>query len=306
MIRLPKGVIDFDRICRNKFRSPMQTNHQCLLNVSQPRPWVMAALLWFISLNGGAIPLKITIASDSTAAYFPPTDYGKRTGWGQVLSNFFNTNVMVVDLASSGRSSKSFCDEGKWAACLATHADYYFIQFGHNDGKTQDPARYTDPETTFKSYLSNYIHQARAQGGIPVLLTPPARRNYQSEHVLKRDSLQNYAEAMRELGTNLDVPVVDVLPVSIEFYESVGKSGARIYQSNTATNTFENDTTHFSALGARQQCYFVVESLLHSTNAALAPLEKAVNLHAFQSQAAPRAPGKGVDSNEGGSLMSKP
>ncbi len=244
-------------------------------------------ILLLLSLPGGeASPLKITIASDSTAACFPPTDYGKRTGWGQVLSNFFTTNVTVDDLASSGRSSKSFYREGKWAACLATHANYYFIQFGHNDGKIKDPARYTNPETTFKSYLSNYINQALAQGVVPVLLSPPTRRNYQSAHVLKRDSLENYARAMRELGTNMNVPVLDVLPISIQFYESVGKSGARIYQANTATNTFENDATHFSALGARQQCYFVVESLLHSTNASLAPLRKAVNLKAVQSQAA--------------------
>jgi len=245
-------------------------------------------LLLFLSLNGWAAPLKITIASDSTAAIFPPTDYGKRTGWGQVLSNFFTTNVTVDDLASSGRSSKSFYDEGKWAACLATHADYYFIQFGHNDGKRKDPARYTDSETTFKSYLSNYINQARAHGGIPVLLTPPTRRDYQSEHVLKRDSLENYAQAMRELGANMNVPVLDVLPASLEFYESVGKSSARIYQANTATNTFENDATHFSLPGARQQCYFVVESLLHSTNTSLAPLRKAVDLKAIRAQAARR------------------
>ena len=284
----------------------MQADNLSLLRIFRPGLSALAMLLLFISQYGEAAPLKITIASDSTASIFPPTDYGKRTGWGQVLSDFFNTNVVVDDLASSGRSSKSFYEEGKWAACLATHADYYFIQFGHNDGKTQDPARYTNPESTFKSYLSNYVHQARAQGGIPVLLTPPTRRNYQSEHLLKRDSLQHYAEAMRELGTNLDVPVLDILPVSIEFYESVGKSGARVYQANTATNTFENDTTHFSARGARQQCDFVVESLLHSTNASLVPLQKAVDLQAFQSQVVPRVPGKGVDSNEGGSLMSKP
>jgi lysophospholipase L1-like esterase len=272
----------------------------------RPLPALMALGLLFISSHGRAAPLKITIASDSTAAVFPSTDYGKRTGWGQVLSNFFNTNVVVEDLASSGRSSKSFYDEGKWTTCLATHADYYFIQFGHNDGKTQDPARYTDPETTFKSHLSNYINQARAEGGIPVLLTPPTRRNYASEHVLKRDTLWQYAQAMRELGTNLDVPVLDVLPVSVGFYESLGKSGAGIYQSNSATNTFENDTTHFSAAGAQQQCRFVVQCLLHATNSSLAALQKAVNPQALPSPASPRPPGKGVDSGEGGSLMSKP
>jgi lysophospholipase L1-like esterase len=285
----------------------MRCNNRFPLNIFGFTSAVLIGLLvFFNSSPGGAAPLKITIAGDSTAACFPPTDYGKRTGWGQVLSNFFNTNVVVEDLASSGRSSKSFYQEGKWARCLTTHADYYFIQFGHNDGKTQDPARYTDPETTFKEYLSNYIHQARVQGGIPVLLTPPTRRNYKSEHVLKRDSLQDYAQAVRELGTNMNVPVLDVLPVSIEFYASIGKSGARVYQSNTATNTLENDTTHFSALGARQQCCFVVESLLQATNSNLAPLKRAVNRKALQSLAVPRSPGKGVDWDKSGSLTSEP
>jgi lysophospholipase L1-like esterase len=268
----------------------MQAGHHSHFNVFRPLPSAILMLFLCILLNGGATPLKITIASDSTAAYFPPTDYGKRTGWGQMLSSFFTTNIMVDDLASSGRSSKSFYDEGKWTACLATHADYYFIQFGHNDGKTKDPARYTDPETTFKSWLSNYINQARAQGGVPVLLTPPTRRNYQSEHVLKLNSLQNYAQAMRELGTNMNVPVLDVLPASIDFYNWVGKSGAAFYQANTATNTFENDAMHFSAAGARQHCYFIVESLLHSTNASLVPLQKAIDLQAVRSQAALRSP----------------
>lgn len=248
--------------------------------------FVVATVPLFLSCSAGAAPVKIAVASDSTAAYFSPTDYGKRTGWGQVLSNFLTSNVVVDDLASSGRSSKSFYDEGKWKACLATHADYYFIQFGHNDGKTKDTARFTDPRTTFKSYLSNYINEARVQGGIPVLITPPTRRNYESEHVLRPNDLQDYAQAMRELATNMDVTILDVLPVSIQFYESVGESGARIYQANTATNTFENDKTHFSELGARQQCRFIVECLLNSTNANLAPLRAAVDFKTLKAQIA--------------------
>lgn len=265
----------------------MQTNYRHAFHRFRALPVSTAILLFLFSFHGWAKLLKITIASDSTAAVFPPTDYGKRTGWGQVLSNFFTTNVVVDDLASSGRSSKSFYNEGKWAACLATHADYYFIQFGHNDGKTKDPARYTDPETTFKSYLSNYINQARVQGGIPVLLTPPTRRKYEGMHELKRDSLENFAQAMRELGTNMDVPVLDILAASIKFYEAIGKGSAPAYQANTATNTFENDTTHFSLLGARQQCCFVVECLLHSTNASLGPLREAVDLEAVHVQSRP-------------------
>jgi len=230
------------------------------------------------SIRTDAAPLKITIAGDSTAATFPPSDAGRRWGWGQALPEFFAVTVIVTNLAASGRSTKSFYDEGKWANCLATHADYYFIQFGHNDDDPTDPTRYTDPQTTLKSYLSNYVVQARAQSGVPVFLTPPTRRNYLSKHVLKTDALMNYAQAMRELGSAMSVPVLDELLASIDFFQFIGKTNAPLYQADKTGSTIvtNGDTTHFSPTGARQHCYFIIDSLLTSTNAELSPLRDAV------------------------------
>jgi lysophospholipase L1-like esterase len=237
-------------------------------------------LLNFFIFETGIIgaPLRIAIASDSTAAYFPPTDAGKRWGWGQILTNFFSTNVVVNDLAESGRSSKSFYEEAPlsgWTKCLATHADYYFIQFGHNDGKSLDAKRYTDPETTFKQYLNLYVMQARAANGIPVFLTPPTRRSFAAEHTLKLDDLQNYAKAMREFAASNNVPVLDLLPLTIDFYEFIGKTQAPIYQADVVGPPFATnaDGTHFSPVGARQHCCAVIKALLLSTNTSLAPLQ---------------------------------
>jgi lysophospholipase L1-like esterase len=159
----------------------------------------VAISLCSAALTLEAAPLNITIASDSTASVWSPNNSLKIVGWGQVLSNFFAPNIVVDDQAYSARSAKSFYDEGRWANCLKAHADFYFIQFGHNDGKP-DTNRYTDPQTTFKSYLSNYVNEARASNGVPVLLTPPTIRNYAAEHTLATDYLQNYAQAMRELA----------------------------------------------------------------------------------------------------------
>lgn len=242
-----------------------------------PGAILLAALLLLTGSRLEAATLKITIASDSTAAVFPANDYGSRFGWGQVLSNFFSTDIVVDDRASSGRSSKSFYDEGKWAACLQTHADFYFIQFGHNDDKPSDPTRYTDPQTTFKGYLSNYVNQARASNGIPVLLTPPTRRNYSGAYTLGTDNLLNYAQAMRELGAAMAVPVLDLLPASREFYEFVGRTNAPFYQARTNTNdTLNQDATHFNNFGAAQHGYLIMDCLLNSTNASLLPLRNAV------------------------------
>src|SRR5882672_109543 len=102
----------------------------------------IAASLLLISARASAAPLKITIVSDSTACYFAPSDTGGRWGWGMAFPDFFTTNIVVTNLAASGRSSKSFYDEGKWANALTTQANYYFIQFAHNDSNTSDPTRY--------------------------------------------------------------------------------------------------------------------------------------------------------------------
>lgn len=253
------------------------------MNISKPSKLKVALVggLLLIAGHGGAGPIKIAIASDSTAAIFPTNDYGKRIGWGQALSNFFGSDVTVSDLAESGRSSKSFYEEtpvSGWSKCLATHADFYLIQFGHNDDKPTDPTRYTDPQTTFKSYLSNYVNQARAQGGVPVLVTPPTRRTYWSTNafLIKPDNLQNYSQAMRELAVAMNVPILDVYPKTLDFYGFVGKTNCGYYQANTDTNTFQDDTTHFSEAGARQHCYLLIESLLTSTDTLLAPLKNAV------------------------------
>ena len=61
----------------------MSSDNHFPFNIFRPLPSLVALWLLFISSHGGAAPLKITIASDSTAATFPSSDYGKRTGWGR-------------------------------------------------------------------------------------------------------------------------------------------------------------------------------------------------------------------------------
>ena len=47
----------------------------------------------------------------STASEYGFEQY-PRMGWGQVLGDFYGEGMTVVDLAQSGRSARSFIDEG--------------------------------------------------------------------------------------------------------------------------------------------------------------------------------------------------
>ena len=60
----------------------------------------------------------------------------------------FDGSVTIRNHAVNGRSTKSFRDEGRWQRVCdeLRPGDYVFIQFGHNDQKQADSARYASPE----------------------------------------------------------------------------------------------------------------------------------------------------------------
>ena len=122
----------------------------------------------------------IFIIGDSTAANKDTTGGKQERGWGMMLQDCFDSDYIVVDNhAVNGRSSKSFIDEGRWDKVLEKikPGDYVIIQFGHNDEKPQ-PARHTDPGSTFDYNLAKYIRDTREHGGIPIMMNPVARRNF--------------------------------------------------------------------------------------------------------------------------------
>ncbi|MBS1563971.1 MAG: rhamnogalacturonan acetylesterase, partial [Bacteroidetes bacterium] len=53
-----------------------------------------------------------TMANTDTAGHYP----GR--GWMQMMQPFFSANVAVYNYGRSGRSSKSFRDEGHWQKVL--------------------------------------------------------------------------------------------------------------------------------------------------------------------------------------------
>jgi lysophospholipase L1-like esterase len=153
-------------------------------------------------LNGG--PVKIVLVGDSTVA--------TEGGWGPGFCADLTPNVTCVDDALNGRSTKSFIDEGAWTRALAEHGDYYLIQFGHNDQKP-DPARHTDPETTYAANLERYIRDAEQIGAVPVILSPLARRTFHDDKPSNAD-LKVYANAARRVAAQQNVTFIDLLALS--------------------------------------------------------------------------------------------
>lgn len=211
--------------------------------------------------------ITVYLAGDSTVSDYS-SSLAPRTGWGQVFDQFFDDKIIVKNEASSGRSSKSFIDEGRLDSILSQieKGDYLFIQFGHNDEKIDDPSRYTEPYSTYKSYLKRYIDGAREKQAIPVLITPVERRRFTEEGVA-RDSHGDYPAAMKEIGLEENVPVIDLTAKSKALFQELGPERTKdvfLWLDAGESVNYSNgvqDNTHFQEAGAVQIGRLVLEGI---------------------------------------------
>ncbi|WP_443060592.1 rhamnogalacturonan acetylesterase [Streptomyces sp. NBC_00459] len=214
-----------------------------------------------------ATPVHVYIAGDSTASTYV-SSLAPRAGWGQALPVFLTSNAGVVNVAKSGASSKSFIDLGRLDHILALikPGDFLLISFGHNDEKIDDPTRYTEPSTTYKQYLSQYIDRSRAKGAVPVLVTPVERRKFNSAGVIS-PSHGAYPAAMRELAAAKGVPLIDLTTSSTALWNRVGVAGTKNYFMILNSGQYPNypngsqDNTHFQAFGAIEVARLVATAL---------------------------------------------
>jgi lysophospholipase L1-like esterase len=230
---------------------------------------MLGALLAALLLSAPTI--RVHMIGDSTMADRPNPENPEH-GWGQLLPRFFDGDVVVRNHAVNGRSTKSFIDEGKWTAVLneLEAGDYLFIQFGHNDEKSEDSTRYTNPATTFRRNLERFVNDARAKGAIPILFTPIARRKFNARGVLE-ETHGAYPQAVREVARSLDVPLVDHEALTSDLLRAAGAEGSKrlfVWLAPGVSSVFpegRQDDTHLSEAGATAVAKLAARALQHTT-----------------------------------------
>ena len=188
-------------------------------------------------------------------------------GWGWALKGMTAPGVTVYNHALSGRSSKSFMDEGLFEPVRKgmREGDLLLIQFGHNDEK-DDAERHTDPETTFIGCLNRYCDAAVRAGALPALITPVSRRFFAGpDSVLYTHG--EYAPAVRQLAKWRCLPLLDLENASRNLYLELGEEKTAelfVRLSPGEHPDFPNghdDKTHFNAFGAERIARLVSEML---------------------------------------------
>jgi lysophospholipase L1-like esterase len=198
----------------------------------------------------------VYLAGDSTV-----TDQRFEPGasWGQMLPRFFKPDVSVANHAESGETLKSFLFEHRLDKLLSRikPGDWLLIQFGHNDQKVQWPQTYVEAATTYRDYLKAYIGEARRRGARPVLVISMHRRKFDAAGKIV-NTHGDYPEAVRAVGRETGVPVIDLLDMSAALYEALGPDHAW-----KAFGDGGKDATHHNNYGA----YVLAECVVNGVRA---------------------------------------
>jgi lysophospholipase L1-like esterase len=207
----------------------------------------------------------IYMIGDSTMADKPLIPANPERGWGQMLPMYFQAGVRIENRAVNGRSSKSFIDQGRWAAVTnrLKPGDFVIIQFGHNDEKQSDPQRYTEPFGSFKTNLEMFVCETRAHQATPILATPIARRKF-DESGKPLDTHGDYVIAVRQVAREQQAPLLDLNRDSTELLARLGPEASKRLYDWIPAGEFERDPqgltddTHFNAYGASRMCDLAV------------------------------------------------
>ncbi len=207
--------------------------------------------------------VNVFLAGDSTVT---DQDGPLYTGWGQMLPRFFRAGVAVVNNAQSGDSLRSFRANGLldqiWER--ARPGDFLLIQFGHNDQK--DTRAGAGAFTTFKQGLEDYVAAARERQLEVVLITPMERRRFQAGAPLP--TLADFAEAVRQVGRERNVAVIDLHAASLKLYAALGPEGSKQvflhYPAGTAPDGRQEplaDDSHFDNYGGYELARIVATGI---------------------------------------------
>jgi lysophospholipase L1-like esterase len=209
--------------------------------------------------------IKVYLIGDSTMAQKEIKAYPE-TGWGMPFTYFFDSSVVVDNRAKNGRSTKTFIAEGLWKPVVENlgEGDFVFIQFGHND-EVKTKASYTTQEE-FAANLERYVTETKSKKAEPVLLTPVARRSFDSAGKLQ-STHEVYSQIVRNVARKLNVPLIDLDKESQEVLKQFGPETSKLLFLQLKPGEHpnypegKNDNTHFNELGARVMAEIVLSEI---------------------------------------------
>ncbi|MFD8823853.1 GDSL-type esterase/lipase family protein [Streptomyces sp. NPDC059605] len=208
---------------------------------------------------------KICVIGNSVAASRTEAE-APLAGWGQYLEEFLGADCDVRNYARDAMTLRDYYT-GRFAALLTLvgPGDLVLIAFGHVEQRINQLNRYHGPRE-YKEYLRLYVEALRAEGAVPVLVTPAARCVFDvSGNPV--DTHDGYARLTLEAAVELGCPAVDMNASTTRLLAELGPMRARgLYRwldpgEHPGHPQGIVDASHFNHAGAREAARLVASGL---------------------------------------------
>ena len=207
--------------------------------------------------------ITVFLAGNSTVVN---QEYEPWGSWGQMIPRFFKPGVAFANHAESGLTLGSFLGSKRLDKIMSVmkKGDYLFIEFGHNDQKDKGAN-----DGAYKSYterLKLYISRVKEKGGIPVVVTPTARRRFTKEGIME-NTLGDFPDAARKVAAEANVALIYLNQFTTTLFNAMGEELSKNAFVHYPANTYPDqttalaDNTHFNAFGAYEVARCVIEGI---------------------------------------------
>ncbi len=221
---------------------------------------------------------KLWVIGDSTLSAFDDKYCYPRYGYGTKLQKYLSEDIEVVNIALSGRSSKSYMEEPEYKELLngMSKGDFLLIGFGHNDEKTE-AGRFTSAEGTYRdegtfanSLYYNYIKKAEMVGCKAIVCTPIVRRTttgvWADAELHITESIEgfvggDYPQMIRDMAEELQIPMVDMSVLTKELYDKMGPEETKYLHAWSSSHELSVDNTHTNTWGATVNAYMCLQAV---------------------------------------------
>lgn len=187
-----------------------------------------------VKIESVDVPM-LYLMGDSTVCDQPREPFNS---WGQMITRWIKPEMVVSNQAESGESVAGALAKGRldkiWA--VMKKGDYLFMQFGHNDMKSNAP----DALERYTNDLRRVVDETRKRGGTMVLFTPVSRRSFDESGKIT-NSFRGYPDAVKLVAREKNVPLIDLQEMGAAFYETMGPEASHRAFANMQENTHHSD-----------------------------------------------------------------
>ncbi len=230
---------------------------------------MLLVLSFLATVALAAEPIKVALAGSSACEGYNSGSPELIWGWGEVIGNYFKPGVQILNHAKSGRSTKSFINEGRWEKLLADKPDYILMTLGAND--TKGKANSTDPNTEYRDNLRRFAADADKIGAQIIFVTLNTSMRTDKEKnksvyntdgkPIRKDRLA-HCQAIREVAAELNKPCLELFNNQVKEWEAMGEEKAgSLYRLNKEGKI---DSSHTNKAGAEKIAIIIMRELATS------------------------------------------